>query len=128
MGSASLDEKFPIYPIYPIYPICPICPIRPIRPIYPIRPIRPIFTNKKDGQGCPAVVLFLCSLKALHMLVARRVADVLDKALDVLLLAAWAYHQHIVGVHNDIVLQTADNGHLIFGCEYHRVAGVVGLY
>ena len=103
--------NFPKFPKFPKLPNLPNCHIQ-----------------KKDGQGCPAVILFLCSLKALHVLIARRVTDILDKALDVLLLAAWAYHQHIVGVYNDIVLQAADDSHLIFGCEYHRVAGIIGLY
>ena len=40
----------------------------------------------------------------LDMFVARRVADILDKALDVLLLTARTYHQHIVGINDDIVL------------------------
>ena len=54
----------------------------------------------------------------LDVFVASFVAYVLDKTLDVLLLVAGAYHQHIVGVNNDVVLQAADYGNLVLWCEY----------
>ena len=41
--------------------------------------------------------------------------DFVDEFLDVLLLGAGTDHQHVVGIHDDILLQAADDGHLVLG-------------
>ena len=64
----------------------------------------------------------------LDVFVASRVLDILDKTLDVLLLAAWTYHQHVVGINHDVVLEAANDCCLILGYEDERVASVVSLY
>ena len=51
------------------------------------------------------------------MFVSCREFDILDEAVDVLLLAARAYHQHIVGVYDDIVLESAYDCGLVLGYE-----------
>ena len=54
------------------------------------------------GVDCSLLRMF--DSWALDMFVAYRVFDILDETLDVLLLATWTDHQHIVGVDHDIVL------------------------
>ena len=40
-----------------------------------------------------------------------------DEFLDVLFFGAGAYHQHVVGVHDDVFLQAADDRYLALGSE-----------